>query len=173
MNATVQRVLRCGQIMGREDSISNPSSQILYLLMQAADIHHLDADIAQLGKESKYWPYQLFVAGPFPAIDQADLQSHPHRRAKLPHPVGQLDRGKTSLLLLNSFFCLPWRNFACAPLGVKALYYTVHNRVIPVQGPSEFDNQLLRTKQSPPAFLIELQMVLASLRELVGNCTLK
>ena len=53
MNATVQRVLRCGQIMGREESISNPSSQILYPLMQAADIHHLGADIAQLGMDQR------------------------------------------------------------------------------------------------------------------------
>jgi len=53
MNATVQRILRCGQIMGREDSASNPSSQILYPLMQAADIHHLDADIAQLGMDQR------------------------------------------------------------------------------------------------------------------------
>ena len=53
MNTTVQRVLRCGQIMGREDSVSNPSSQILYPLMQAADIHHLDADIAQLGMDQR------------------------------------------------------------------------------------------------------------------------
>jgi tyrosyl-tRNA synthetase len=53
MNATVQRVLRCGQIMGREDSISNPSAQILYPLMQASDIYHLGADIAQLGMDQR------------------------------------------------------------------------------------------------------------------------
>ncbi len=53
MNATVQRVLRCGQIMGREESISNPSAQILYPLMQASDIHHLGADIAQLGMDQR------------------------------------------------------------------------------------------------------------------------
>jgi tyrosyl-tRNA synthetase len=53
MNASVQRVLRCGQIMGREDSVSNPSAQILYPLMQAADIHHLEADIAQLGLDQR------------------------------------------------------------------------------------------------------------------------
>ncbi len=53
MNATVQRVLRCSQIMGREDSVNNPSSQILYPLMQAADIHHLGADIAQLGLDQR------------------------------------------------------------------------------------------------------------------------
>ncbi len=52
-NASVQRVLRCGQIMGREESTSNPSSQILYPLMQAADIIHLEADIAQLGIDQR------------------------------------------------------------------------------------------------------------------------
>lgn len=51
--ASVQRVLRCGQIMGREESTSNPSAQILYPLMQAADIHHLNVDIAQLGMDQR------------------------------------------------------------------------------------------------------------------------
>lgn len=51
--ATIQRVLRCGQIMGREESVSNPSSQILYPLMQAADIIHLGVDIAQLGMDQR------------------------------------------------------------------------------------------------------------------------
>ncbi len=53
MHASVQRVLRCGQIMGREDNVSNPAAQILYPLMQAADIHHLNADIAQLGGDQR------------------------------------------------------------------------------------------------------------------------
>ncbi len=53
MNTTVQRVLRCGQIMGREESTSNPAAQIMYPLMQAADIHHLGADIAQLGMDQR------------------------------------------------------------------------------------------------------------------------
>jgi len=53
MKASVNRVLRCGQIMGREESTSNPSAQILYPLMQAADIHHLEADIAQLGMDQR------------------------------------------------------------------------------------------------------------------------
>lgn len=53
MNATVTRVLRCGQIMGREESTQNPSAQILYPLMQAADIIHLKANIAQLGLDQR------------------------------------------------------------------------------------------------------------------------
>lgn len=52
-NTTIKRVLRCGQIMGREESTSNPASQILYPLMQATDIHHLGADIAQLGMDQR------------------------------------------------------------------------------------------------------------------------
>ena len=53
MNSTVARVLRCGQIMGRNDSTSNPASQIFYPIMQAADIHHLGANIAQLGLDQR------------------------------------------------------------------------------------------------------------------------
>lgn len=53
MNASISRVLKCGQIMGREENTSNPASQILYPLMQAADIHHLEADIAQLGLDQR------------------------------------------------------------------------------------------------------------------------
>ena len=52
-HASIQRVMRCGQIMGREESTANPSAQILYPLMQAADIHHLEADIAQLGMDQR------------------------------------------------------------------------------------------------------------------------
>lgn len=52
-NATIQRVMRCSQIMGREESTSNPSAQIIYPLMQAADIYHLNADIAQLGLDQR------------------------------------------------------------------------------------------------------------------------
>jgi tyrosyl-tRNA synthetase len=53
MNASINRVLRCGQIMGREESTNNPSAQILYPLMQAADIYHLNVDIAQLGMDQR------------------------------------------------------------------------------------------------------------------------
>lgn len=53
MNASVQRVLRCSQIMGREESVSNPSAQILYPLMQASDMYHLRVDVAQLGMDQR------------------------------------------------------------------------------------------------------------------------
>jgi len=66
-NTTVQRVLRCGQIMGRGDSISNPASQIMYPLMQAADIHHLGADIAQLGTDQR--KVNMLARDIFPKLD--------------------------------------------------------------------------------------------------------
>ncbi|MCA9459972.1 MAG: tyrosine--tRNA ligase [Nanoarchaeota archaeon] len=53
MNSTISRVMKCGQIMGREENTSNPSAQILYPLMQAADIIHLEANIAQLGLDQR------------------------------------------------------------------------------------------------------------------------
>ncbi len=53
MNASVQRVLRCGQIMGREESTSNPSAQIIYPLMQTTDMVYLKVDIAQLGIDQR------------------------------------------------------------------------------------------------------------------------
>jgi tyrosyl-tRNA synthetase len=52
-NSTVKRVLRCGQIMGRQESEVLQASQILYPCMQAADIFHLKADICQLGMDQR------------------------------------------------------------------------------------------------------------------------
>ena len=50
---SITRVLRCGQIMGRAESTDNPSSQIVYPLMQANDIKYLRADICQLGVDQR------------------------------------------------------------------------------------------------------------------------
>lgn len=66
MKTSVNRVLRCGQIMGREESTSNPAAQILYPLMQAADIHYLKADIAQLGMDQR--KVNMFARELFPKL---------------------------------------------------------------------------------------------------------
>ncbi len=50
---TVQRALRCGQIMGRNEKDMTQASQIFYPCMQAADIFYLDVDIAQLGMDQR------------------------------------------------------------------------------------------------------------------------
>jgi tyrosyl-tRNA synthetase len=52
-NTTVSRIVRCGQIMGREDAEVQQASQILYPCMQAADIFQLKADICQLGMDQR------------------------------------------------------------------------------------------------------------------------
>lgn len=52
-NTTVNRIIRCGQIMGRKESEVMQASQILYPCMQAADIFHLKADICQLGMDQR------------------------------------------------------------------------------------------------------------------------
>jgi len=86
MNATVQRVLRCGQIMGREDSANNPSAQILYPLMQAADIHHLQADIAQLGMDQR--KVNMLARDIFPKIGlKAPIAVHHHMLMGLTKPT--------------------------------------------------------------------------------------
>jgi tyrosyl-tRNA synthetase len=53
MASSLNRVVRCTQIMGRKESDSLQSSQILYPLMQAADIFYLNCDICQLGLDQR------------------------------------------------------------------------------------------------------------------------
>lgn len=52
-NSTVNRILRCSQIMGRSENETLQASQILYPCMQCADIFHLDVDICQLGMDQR------------------------------------------------------------------------------------------------------------------------
>src|SRR3989339_928028 len=52
-NTTIQRMIRCGQIMGRKEADVQQASQILYPAMQCADIFHLKADITQLGMDQR------------------------------------------------------------------------------------------------------------------------
>ncbi|MFH2027688.1 MAG: tyrosine--tRNA ligase [Nanoarchaeota archaeon] len=52
-NSTVNRIVRCSQIMGRSEKDALQASQILYPCMQAADIFHLNVDITQLGMDQR------------------------------------------------------------------------------------------------------------------------
>ena len=52
-NATIQRIIRTGEIMGRKEAEMQQASQILYSCMQAADIFQLGADICQLGMDQR------------------------------------------------------------------------------------------------------------------------
>ena len=53
INSTLKRIIRCSQIMGRNESDALQASQILYPCMQAADIFHLKADVCQLGMDQR------------------------------------------------------------------------------------------------------------------------
>ncbi len=52
-NNTVQRIIRCSQIMGRSESETLSAAQIFYPCMQASDIFHLGADITNLGMDQR------------------------------------------------------------------------------------------------------------------------
>ncbi len=84
MNSTINRIMRCGQIMGREESTGNPAAQILYPLMQAADIHHLKADIAQLGLDQR--KVNMLARDIFPKIGlKPPIAVHHHMLLGLQH----------------------------------------------------------------------------------------
>src|SRR3990167_7271478 len=51
--STVNRIVRCSQIMGRSESESLSAAQIFYPCMQCAHIFHLKADITQLGMDQR------------------------------------------------------------------------------------------------------------------------
>ena len=51
--STVNRIIRCGQIMGRKEAEVQQASQIIYPCMQCADIFELKADITQLGMDQR------------------------------------------------------------------------------------------------------------------------
>jgi tyrosyl-tRNA synthetase len=50
---SLQRILRCTQIMGRSETDDLSAAQIMYPCMQAADIFFLKADICQLGMDQR------------------------------------------------------------------------------------------------------------------------
>ncbi len=52
-HTTIQRMVRCSQIMGRKESDVQHVSMLLYPAMQAADIFQLEVDICQLGMDQR------------------------------------------------------------------------------------------------------------------------
>ncbi len=53
INSTLNRTIRCSQIMGRTENEVLQTSQVFYPCMQAADIFQLEIDIAQLGMDQR------------------------------------------------------------------------------------------------------------------------
>src|SRR3989344_2853806 len=52
-HTTIQRMIRCGQIMGRKEADVQNVSMLLYPAMQTADIFQLGVDICQLGMDQR------------------------------------------------------------------------------------------------------------------------
>lgn len=52
-NTTLNRAIRCLTIMGRTTAELNTTAQLMYPMMQTADIFHLEADICQLGMDQR------------------------------------------------------------------------------------------------------------------------
>ncbi|MBI5332277.1 MAG: tyrosine--tRNA ligase [Candidatus Aenigmarchaeota archaeon] len=52
-NTTVNRMIRCSQIMGRNEQDNLSAAQIMYPAMQCADIFELGCDITQLGMDQR------------------------------------------------------------------------------------------------------------------------
>lgn len=50
---TLQRIMRCSQIMGRYSTEKLTAAQIIYPCMQAADVFHLKCDMTQLGMDQR------------------------------------------------------------------------------------------------------------------------
>jgi len=50
---TLKRIIRCSQIMGRNESDNLTAAQIMYPAMQAADIFFLNVNMAQLGMDQR------------------------------------------------------------------------------------------------------------------------
>lgn len=50
---TVNRMVRCSQVMGRNSDYSLSVAQIIYPSMQAADIFYINADVAQMGMDQR------------------------------------------------------------------------------------------------------------------------
>lgn len=70
---TINHIIKCGPIMGRKEAKDGGCNQILYPLMQAADIKFLGADIVQMGMDQRkvnmlYRDYCTATNSPKPVI---------------------------------------------------------------------------------------------------------
>ncbi len=87
-NATLKRLLRCSQIMGRKEDEALQGSQIIYPCMQAADIFELKADITQLGMDQRKVNVLAREIGPSLGYWKPVVVSH-HMLLGLGKPVSQ------------------------------------------------------------------------------------
>jgi tyrosyl-tRNA synthetase len=90
-NSTLNRIIRCGQIMGRSDDDVLQASQILYPCMQCADIFYLKADVCQLGMDQRKVNMLARELGPALGFYKPVIVSHHMLMGLLPPPTESKD----------------------------------------------------------------------------------
>ncbi|MBN2454296.1 tyrosine--tRNA ligase [Candidatus Woesearchaeota archaeon] len=88
--ASLKRIVRCGQIMGRKEDEMLSASQIIYPCMQAADIFTLKADITQLGMDQRKVNMLAREVGPKLGLWKPVVVSH-HMLMGLGEPKTSID----------------------------------------------------------------------------------
>lgn len=92
-NSTLQRILRCTQIMGRKETDVLSASQIFYPVMQAADVFQLDIDICQLGMDQR--KVNILAREIAPKIGfKTPVAVHHHMLMGLTQPTGTEEQDK-------------------------------------------------------------------------------
>jgi tyrosyl-tRNA synthetase len=101
-NSTVKRIIRCGQIMGRNENDVMQASQILYPCMQAADIFFLKADVCQLGMDQRKVNMLARELGPTLGLWKPVIVSHHMLMGLLPPPSGEVDAVEKAIAMKMS-----------------------------------------------------------------------
>ncbi len=106
-HTTLQRVLRCSQIMGRKETDNLMASQIFYPCMQAADIFYLNhkkpVDICQLGMDQRKVNILAREVGPTLGFPKP-VAVHHHMLMGLtpPQPAGSEEKADRTVTLKMS-----------------------------------------------------------------------
>lgn len=86
MVTSLNRALRCTQIMGRKETDNLQASQILYPMMQCADIFHLKVDICQLGLDQRKVNMLAREVAPLLGFKHKPVAIHHHMLMSLKEP---------------------------------------------------------------------------------------
>jgi tyrosyl-tRNA synthetase len=101
-NSTLNRIIRCGQIMGRNEEEVMQASQILYPCMQCADIFYLKADVCQLGMDQRKVNMLARELGPTLGYYKPVIVSHHMLMGLLPPPENAKDAVEKAIAMKMS-----------------------------------------------------------------------
>jgi tyrosyl-tRNA synthetase len=95
-STTLNRIIRCSQIMGRSETDNLTAAQIIYPAMQAADIFYLKADIAQLGMDQRKVNMLARQIAPDLGYEKPAAVHH-HMLISLNPPIDKLSEGENKI----------------------------------------------------------------------------